>query len=1203
MDLPANNEELLQQAVARATSWQNRANELLTHDEKGIQDELRRLLTRPMDKVILTKLIDQSFRSHDKSRVADQVNAILKQYGVPDFLSSVDRLLMQMFMGFGRFFPSLSVPKMIKKMRQDSSRAIIPGEPEVLHAHLKKRKEQGVRMNINHLGEAVLGEQEARHRLATYLDDLENPEIEYISVKISTIYSQIQALAFEHSVDILIDRLTQLYRVAKDHHFTRKDGTKVRKFVNLDMEEYRDMDITYEAFTRTLDQEELKDYSAGIVLQAYLPDAFGLQKKLTEWALRRVAAGGSPVKLRIVKGANMEMELVESALFNWPLAPYDNKLDVDANYKRMVVYGMDPKNIQAVNLGIASHNLFELAYAYELGKEKGVTEYFYFEMLEGMADHVRRALTEMAGDVLLYAPVATRDEFINAIGYLIRRLDENTAEENFLRYTPQLTTDSNDWQFLEEQFLASGHHMADAGTDPHRIQNRLTETFPEAMGTYFEGEFSNEPDTDWSLPGNREWAESIRDTWKKSQGDPPVDIPLVIDGGDIHEDRKTRDLFDPNQLPAEVLVARYRLATETDIQTAVATAKADPDGWRQKSHRERHEILSKVAMAIRHARGDLLGAAAANTGKVFTESDVEVSEAIDFAEYYPHTVSSFSGLGNLDAHGKGVGVVISPWNFPIAIPCGGIVAALAAGNTVLFKPASNAVLVAWQLCQCFWNAGVSRKTLQFVPCSGGSTGKSLTTHPDIDFVILTGGTETGLKILEADPGTFLAAETGGKNATIVTAMSDRDQAAKNIIHSAFSNCGQKCSATSLLVLEQEVYEDDKFRQQLKDAVESYAVGSAWDFHNKMGPLIHPPKGDLKQAFDHLEETEDWLLAPRMIEDNPNLWTPAIKWNVQPGSYTYNTEFFGPLLGVMKANDLETAIKMANGTGYGLTSGLESLDQGEQDIWKSRIKAGNLYINRGTTGAITLRQPFGGMGKSAIGPAIKAGSPNYVAQFMEFRETAYPSAGVLAGEYELMRVAQEWKRDLDWGRFKAVKEDLRKTVRAIQSYLYWYEREFSREKDYFHLRGQDNVLRFLPLGKVVVRLHEEDSVFDTLARIAATRITENELIVSLPPRLDSPAAAFLAEQPGKQILGKAAVIEQTDENLIESIPDVQRIRYGSPDRAPKQVLGAAAETGFYIARAPVLMQGRIELLHYLINQAICDTYHRYGNLGERAILEH
>ena len=1202
MDLPENNEELLQKAVVRAKSWQNRANELLTHDEKGIQDELRRLLTRPMDKVILTKLIDQSFRSHDKSRVADQVNAILKQYGVPDFLSSVDRLLMQMFMGFGRFFPSLSVPKMIKKMRQDSSRAIIPGEPDVLHAHLQKRKEQGVRMNINHLGEAVLGEQEARHRLATYLDDLENPEVEYISVKISTIYSQIQALAFEHSVDIIQDRLTQLYNVAKIHHFTRNDGTKVPKFVNLDMEEYRDMEITYEAFTRTLDQEELKDYSAGIVLQAYLPDAFPLQKRLTEWAHRRVTQGGRPVKLRIVKGANMEMEQVESSLFNWPLAPYDNKMEVDANYKRMVAFGMAPENIRAVHLGIASHNLFELAYAYELGIQNGVLEYFWFEMLEGMADHVRRALTEMAGDVLLYAPVATREEFINAIGYLIRRLDENTAEENFLRYAPQLTTDSNDWRFLEERFIASGHHMADAGMAPHRTQNRLTETFPDTMGTFYEGEFVNEPDTDWTLPGNRQWAESIRDKWKKSSGDAPVEIPLVIDGGEILDDRESRDLYDLNQLPEKIPVARYRLATESDIQAAVSVAKSDPDGWRRKTHRERHETLSRVAMAIRYARGDLIGAAAANTGKVFTESDVEVSEAIDFAEFYPFTVSTFTGLGNLEARGKGVGVIISPWNFPIAIPCGGIVAALAAGNTVLFKPASNAVLVAWQLCLCFWNAGVSRKTLQFIPCSGGSTGKSLTTHPDIDFVILTGGTETGLNILDADPSTFLAAETGGKNATIVTAVSDRDQAIKNIIHSAFSNCGQKCSATSLLILEQEVYEDDKFRQQLKDAVESYAVGSAWEFHNKMGPLIHPPAGDLKQAFTHLEKKEAWLLAPRMIEDNPNLWTPAIKWGVQPGSFTYRTEFFGPLLGVMGANNLEDAIELVNGTGYGLTSGLESLDRREQTIWKSRIKAGNLYINRGTTGAITLRQPFGGMGKSAIGPAIKAGSPNYVTQYMDFHETGYPSIGVLEREYDLLRLSQELKRDLEWGRIEDMESDLWKTVRAIQSYLYWYEREFSREKDYFHLRGQDNILRFLPLGNVVVRLHKKDGVFETLARIAATRITRNKLIVSLPPGLENEAGAFLAGRWGKRILGGAAVVEQTDADLIESIPEIQRIRYASPERAPREVLQAAAKTGFYIARAPVLMQGRIELLHYLINQAICDTYHRYGNLGERAILE-
>jgi RHH-type transcriptional regulator, proline utilization regulon repressor / proline dehydrogenase / delta 1-pyrroline-5-carboxylate dehydrogenase len=202
----------------------------------------------------------------------------------------------------------------------------------------------------------------------------------------------------------------------------------------------------------------------------------------------------------------------------------------------------------------------------------------------------------------------------------------------------------------------------------------------------------------------------------------------------------------------------------------------DPDGWREKSIEGRHEILSRVAVQLRSARGALIGAAAADTGKIFTETDVEVSEAIDFAEYYPYSARAFSAIASVSARGKGVGVVIAPWNFPVAIPCGGITAALTAGNTVLFKPASDAVLTAWELCRCFWQAGVSRNVLQFIPCNGASLGAALTRQPDIDFVILTGGTDTGLGMLEQRPGLYLAAETGGKNATIVTDMADRDQA-------------------------------------------------------------------------------------------------------------------------------------------------------------------------------------------------------------------------------------------------------------------------------------------------------------------------------------------------------------------------------------------------------------------------------------------
>ena len=1197
LSIPA---DIIKRAGSLARRWQDRANQLLTHEEKAIQEQMMRLLTHPMDKVVLTRLIDQSFRSHDTARVADQVNSLLRRYGVPDFFSSVDRLLIQMFLGLGRHFPTFSVPKMIEKMRENSSRAIIPGEPDALLTHLKKRKEQGVRMNINHLGEALLGETEARRRLDTYIADLKNPEVEYISVKISTIYSQIHPLAFEHTVGVLVERLSELYATAKENTFVRKDGTSVSKFVNLDMEEYRDLEITVAAFIRTLEKELFFDYSAGIVLQAYLPDAYPIQQKLTRWARERTQQGGAPIKLRIVKGANMEMEQVESAVFNWPLAPYDNKRDVDANYKRMVIYGMQPENIRAVHLGIGSHNLFELAFAHELGTHLGVTDYFYFEMLEGMADHVRRALVETSGDVLLYAPVATKDEFINAIAYLIRRLDENTAEENFLRYSPNLKTDSRAWHFLEKTFVESCAHIDRADTRPHRSQNRLDETFPEKIGTYWRQEFINEPDTDWSMPGNRKWAEAIREKWMMGPDDPPMQIPAVVAGEKIFEGRDTREVIDPNRYSEKIRVARFALAAEEDIDRAVAAAKADPDRWRDKTAAERHAVLSRVATALRRARGDLIGAAAANTGKVFTEADVEVSEAVDFAEYYPFSVRAFDELKNLRCRGKGVGVVISPWNFPIAIPCGGIAASLAAGNTVVFKPASAAVVVAYLICQCFWKAGVSKSTLQFVPCSGGSVGSRLTAHPDVDFVILTGGTETGLKILGAKPSTFLAAETGGKNATIVTAMADRDQAVKNIIHSAFSNCGQKCSATSLLVLEKEVYEDGHFIGQLVDAAQSYAAGSAWDFKHRMGPLIHPPEGDLKRAFSTLESGESWALEPRCDQDNPYLWSPGIKLGVTAGSYTHQTEFFGPLLGIMQAEDLDRAIDTVNGTGYGLTSGIESLDRREQKRWKENIRAGNLYVNRGTTGAVTLRQPFGGMGKSAIGPAIKAGSPNYVVQFMRFAAEGDPVTGAIAQEHALLRTAQQWRQKLEWGLFSEHEEDLRRTVRAIQSYLYWWGREFSKEKDYFHLRGQDNLLRFLPLGQVMVRVHEKDSLFEVLARIAAAKICGNKAQVSLPEHLENPVTKFLSGTEARRFVRPKAVRRESDEQVAETLSRGTRIRYAAPDRVPPAVFAEAANTGAYVAREPVLAEGRVELLHYLVNQSICDSYHRYGNLGERAL---
>lgn len=1191
-------ENIANDAIGLAKQWQDRANQLLTKEDKLFQTQMGRLLKHPADKTLLTKLLDQSFRSNSHVRTSQQVHRLLKDSDIPEFFSHVERTLIFLFLKVGRFVPSISVPQMIEKMKAFSNRAIITDEGETLKTHLKKRKDEGVRMNLNRLGEAVLGEEESLSRLNRNLADLKDPTIEYISVKISTIYSQIEPLAFDYTLEVLEERLAKLYQTAMANPFHRKNGQRVPKFVNLDMEEYHDLELTVAAFQKTLEREEFKESSAGIVLQAYLPDSYEIQKHLTEWAIERVKNGGAPIKIRIVKGANLEMEQVDAAIHNWPLTTYDNKQEVDSNYKRMVLYGMEPEHIKAVHLGIASHNLFELAFAYLVAKQNDVTDYFTFEMLEGMADHVRRAISEVTGEVLLYAPVAAKKDFINAIAYLIRRLDENTAPENFLRYSNQLQTDSKEWEFLKDQFLTSCQRIDQARAVSKRTQNRMEEKFPQKIGTYHLNRFDNEPDTDLNLTANRQWAEAIRDKWKKSSKDKPVKIPIVIAGEEITSSRTMADCLDASQFNDNILIAKHALANDADIERALEVAKADPDGWRSKTHCQRHKILSKVAMEIRKARGDLIGVAAADTGKLFREADVEVSEAVDFVEYYPYTVGQFLEKDNLQGDGKGVGLVVSPWNFPIAIPCGGIVAALASGNTVIFKPSPDAVYVAWELCQCFWRAGVSKNVLQFMPYPLNDVDINLVTHESIDFVILTGGTKTGISMLRDKPDLFLAAETGGKNATIVTAMSDRDQAIKNVVYSAFGNTGQKCSATSLLILEAEVFDDHSFRKQLVDATSSYHVGSAWNFENKIGPLIRPPAGALEKALTTLESGETWALAPKNLENNPYLWTPGIKWGVKPGSYTHQTEFFGPVLGVMRAQNLDHAIQLANQTEYGLTSGIESLDLEEQEKWKASIQAGNLYINRGTTGAITLRQPFGGMKKSALGAGIKAGSPNYVTQFMNLKDNGFPRADILKKDHYLLQLTWDWKQKLESDWFGDFQSDIYRTIRAIQSYLHNMDCEFSEAIDYYHLRGQDNLLHYMPLGKIAVRLHAEDSLFDVLSRIAATLIAGNTLIISLPEGLDNAVVQFLKSIEGQKFLKNTPLQFQTDQQVMYMMPTIDRLRYAAPERVPEPMFRAASRTGFYIACTPILMEGRIELLQYLHNQSISNNYHRYGNLGDR-----
>lgn len=1208
---PSYGGDLIARACQLAKRIQQRAVELQTPAERRQQAELDRMLQHPEDKVTLTQMTDQGFRSRSPDRAVDQLIHILDVQGIPRFFSQLDRALLRGFQSFGNYLPGVAVPMVKDKMRKETSNVILPAEPTMLREHLGARRDEGIRMNVNFLGEALLGEDEAQHRLEKYLSALQQPEIEVVSIKISTLYSQISPLARAHTLRVVGDRLELLYRAAARHRYVTATGEQLPKFVYLDMEEYRDMSLTSAAFMATLDRPGLEQVRAGIALQAYIPDSFLVQQQITQWARARQARGGSPVTIRIVKGANMEMERVEASLRGWPQAPYTNKLDTDANYKRMLMYGMQNENISAVELGIASHNLFEVAFALILAVRRQVLGQVQFEMLEGMANHQRRALRELCENLLLYAPACSEQDFTSAIGYLVRRLDENTGPDNFLRHAFKIAVDSPAWKKLEGQFVSSAHAATTVSDQPRRTQDRnkspeqpqspcFAADSPGAPSYLY---LVNEPDTDFSLAHNGQWGESIIKAWMPRCDAAATDIPVTVAGHDDPGRGPLFESFDPSR--PGVIVARYHQADAGQLKLALDTAAADRDGWRSLEPDARYAILRAVAQRLRERRGDLIGAALADGGKTILESDPEVSEAIDFVEFY-----ALTALELHQQHSRPLGtiVVVSPWNFPIAIPCGGIAAALAAGNTVILKPASDTVLPARVLCECFWEAGVSRQALQLVPCSGRLAGEMLLADPRVSAVILTGGTSTAQQMLASNPTLKLLAETGGKNATIVSALSDHDLAIKNVLHSAFSHAGQKCSATSLLLLEQEVYQDARFRHSLIDAITSMEVGSAWKLSTKMGPLVRPPADALLRGLKELESGESWAIMPRMLQDNPCLYSPGLKWDVTPGSFTHLTELFGPVLGVLPYRNLNEAIGLVHQTGYGLTSGLESLDDREQQLWSSRLRAGNLYVNRPTTGAIVLRQPFGGLGKSAFGPGVKAGGPNYLLPLMHHKTLNEADEKPQPIERLGNASLQEFWNDLNDShsvaglglRSQMNDAERHKLAQLLSDYDRFAAKEVLVRHDTLRLIGQDNLRVYLPLNYLRVRVTAADSPLDIIARIVAAKAAGGRSVVSAAPGVHK---QLLDELEDLTHAWGAAIefIEESDEQLIKAIArgQVERLRYASHSVVPINIRAAANAAFIYVADAPVSPLGRIELLWYVQEQSLCVDYHRYGNLGARS----
>lgn len=1151
-----------------AKQFLDKAEKELTPQEVKEQKKYASLIQTPANKTLLSKMLDESSQVRDNKKLAKRMKLLIEEYGVPDFFSPFDRFQLRLFTSIGYLFDGISIPLFKERLRKETDKIIISEERPALTGHLSGRWKSKIGQNVNLLGEVVLGDGEANHRYLHYLEALKEPDINYISIKLSGIYAQIHPLSYEQNKKELCKLVATIYQQAIDYPYTDQDGVTKPKFVNLDMEEYKDTELTLDVFEEVLSMPQFKNYNAGIVVQAYLPDAGLFQERLLKFAKKRYAEGGAPLKMRLVKGANLQMESIISSLKGWTNPVLPTKVDVDANYMHILDVALQPENAEAMHIGVASHNFFSIAYAYLLSEKYGTSEYVTFEMLEGMANNLPRVMRNFGKQIILYTPVVKKEHFLNAVSYLVRRLDENTGKDNFLSYSFNLKLDSPQWNFLANQFVEAYKEKDNVQPKSFRSQNRKEKPVPVKDINVFH----NEPDTDLDLHENREWAlESLR-KWGTLVNDKNFIVPVQI--GDREEITGHKKKYYDRSRNDEVCFCEANLSSLEQIKEIIAIAEEDNPQWRKTDINRRNEILHQVADNLSAKRGDLIGCMSAITGKTFMEGDVEVSEAIDFCRFYPITMTHFDELKTVENTPKGIILVIPPWNFPLAIPVGGVAAALAGGNAVILKPATVALPIAWEFAKCFWDAGVPKETLQVVCSADRSSLNYLTAHPSIKHVILTGGTDTAFRLLENSPKTPLSAETGGKNAIILTGNGDQDHAILNIVSSAFSNAGQKCSACSLLLLDKKTYNDENFKSKLRDAVTSMRTGSVWDTMNMVGPMITNDNDKLLHAIENLEEGESWLVAPEFLDEKKYILKPTVKWGVKPTSFTFKNELFAPLLSVVCIDDLEQGIEFANSSEYGLTAGLQSLDEEEQLLWRNSIEAGNLYINRGITGAIVNRQPFGGMKRSAFGGGIKAGGPNYVSCFVEFTENEVPATSVRSQLSDLV--------DTD--------KDKNRLNYAAESYKNAWGTEFSLERDVNHIYGEENIFRYLPLKSVGLRVQENDNLCDILLILLAATTTKTPITLSISGS-DSKLQAI--EKAALTLLG--IVIKMQDEDrFVEEMDTYERIRICSP-AASDAIYLKAAKLGKHIANNKPLVEGRLEMLHYLKEQSIAYEYHRYGSI--------
>jgi RHH-type proline utilization regulon transcriptional repressor/proline dehydrogenase/delta 1-pyrroline-5-carboxylate dehydrogenase len=815
-----------------------------------------------------------------------------------------------------------------------------------------------------------------------------------VSIKPSALAPMFAPLTGAEALAQAADRLRPLLKLAVDRG----------AFVWLDTEDYDAKELTFELFRRLLDEPDLARLDAGVVVQAYLKEAAADLADLVAWSARRTAtvAGARPIGVRLVKGAYWDAETVQARAEGWAVPVFEDKGQTDANYERCSRLLHDHHG--KVRAAFGSHNLRSLAYAIAYARHLGIPDTGYeLQMLYGMAEPVHAAIGRLGLRLRVYAPMG---ELVPGMSYLVRRLLENTSNESFVRR-----------QYAQGRPGRPAREASRPGRAAREVSRSLDEllvppTEAELPGPSLPatrpatdpsdpGPYRHEPVAEWRRAGVRSaFGAAVDDRHRnlELEHEGPLDVPAVIDGQKVHT-RQTIASVDPAQ--CNRVVATSASCGPDEADRAVEVASRAWDEWRRTPTRERAAVLFRLAEWMRARRNDLATLEIFEAGKPWAEADADVCEAIDFCEYYGREMLDLSRRGvvesppgetnRLSYQSRGVGVVIAPWNFPLAIPTGMVTGALVAGNPVILKPAEQAPAVASMLIEGLAAAGLPPGVVGFLPGVGEVVGAHLVAHPGVSFVVFTGSKAVGLAVNAAAaqhrPGQRhvkrVVAEMGGKNAVVVDADADLDQAVPAVVRSAFTYAGQKCSAASRLIVLEPVF--DELMTRLGGAVLELKIGHPRHMATDVGPLIDADAQARVRAYTEMAHAHGRVALGR--EDVPATGYfagPVVVADVAPDSPLVRDEIFGPVLAVLRASSFSEALALANDTDYALTAGVFSRSPAHIALASNELRAGNVYINRGITGAVVGRQPFGGYGMSGVGS--KSGGPDYLLQFVDPRVT-------------------------------------------------------------------------------------------------------------------------------------------------------------------------------------------------------------------------